>query len=246
MDLKFKVAGRIAPPGHEVFEAVADPEAAVALFHHRRREGPAGDRRDGHVGLPRFSGAFPVEVSRSCRTRRSFSNGKPARASRPTSIRRRWRAGGHTRRRHDDVLAARRRAGRWSRSRRKAGANQGGLRPATAIAGLVADARRAESLGRARHQPARGDVRLTNADAGLGVLCICHKMRNPNNRHPLGPKCAMRPQMHCAINSYERPVSIGWRAFFVGRSSTRPSADRKFSAPPPHDEACQSACGRIV
>ena len=44
--------------------------------------------------------------------------------------------------------------------RENEGALRGELRQ---LPGLVADARRAEGLGRARHQPARGHVRLTNA-----------------------------------------------------------------------------------
>ena len=51
---------------------------------------------------------------------------------------------------------------------------------------------------------------------------ICHEMRNPNNGHPLGTTRALRPQRQSAITSYERPVSIRWRAFFVGRGP-RPS-----------------------
>ena len=33
MDLKFRVAARVARPVHEVFEAVADPEQSVSYTH---------------------------------------------------------------------------------------------------------------------------------------------------------------------------------------------------------------------
>ena len=41
MDLKFRVAGRIAKPVSEVFEAVVNPDPTLTLFHHRRHKGKA-------------------------------------------------------------------------------------------------------------------------------------------------------------------------------------------------------------
>ena len=59
MDLKFRVAARVAKPVHEVFEAVADPEQIVELFHDRRGQGPARNRRDRNMGFRRLPGRVP-------------------------------------------------------------------------------------------------------------------------------------------------------------------------------------------
>ncbi len=62
MDLKFKIAGRIAKPLHEVFEAVADPKKLSGYF----TTGGAKGRLETGVTVMwdfhDFPGAFPVEV----------------------------------------------------------------------------------------------------------------------------------------------------------------------------------------
>jgi uncharacterized protein YndB with AHSA1/START domain len=62
MDLKFRVAARIAKPVHEVFEAVADPAQLSEYFTtggaRGRLEAGATVTWDFHD----FPGAFPVEV----------------------------------------------------------------------------------------------------------------------------------------------------------------------------------------
>ncbi len=62
MDLKFKIAGRIARPVHEVFEAVADPAKLSGYF----TTGGAVGRLETGVTVQwefaDFPGAFPVEV----------------------------------------------------------------------------------------------------------------------------------------------------------------------------------------
>ena len=62
MELKFRVAGRIARPVHEVFEAVADPAKLSNYFTtggaQGRLETGAAVTWDFHD----FPGAFPVEV----------------------------------------------------------------------------------------------------------------------------------------------------------------------------------------
>ena len=62
MELKFRVAGRIAKPVHEVFEAVADPDQ---LSHYFTTGGAKGRLETGATvtwDFHDFPGAFPVEV----------------------------------------------------------------------------------------------------------------------------------------------------------------------------------------
>ena len=62
MDLKFRVAARIARPVHEVFEAVADP---AQLSHYFTTGGAIGRLETGATvtwDFHDFPGAFPVEV----------------------------------------------------------------------------------------------------------------------------------------------------------------------------------------
>jgi uncharacterized protein YndB with AHSA1/START domain len=62
MTLAFKVAGRIARPVHEVFEAVADPDQ---LSHYFTTNGAKGRLETGATvtwDFADFPGAFPVEV----------------------------------------------------------------------------------------------------------------------------------------------------------------------------------------
>ncbi|MEO6255826.1 MAG: SRPBCC domain-containing protein [Sphingomicrobium sp.] len=62
MDLKFRVAARIAKPVHEVFEAVADPQQ---LSHYFTTGGAQGRLETGATvtwDFADFPGAFPVEV----------------------------------------------------------------------------------------------------------------------------------------------------------------------------------------
>jgi uncharacterized protein YndB with AHSA1/START domain len=62
MDLKFRVAARIARPVHEVFEAVADPDK---LSHYFTTGGAKGRLEAGKTvtwDFHDFPGAFPVQV----------------------------------------------------------------------------------------------------------------------------------------------------------------------------------------
>ena len=62
MDLKFRVAARIAKPVHEVFEAVADPDQ---LSHYFTTGGAKGRLETGATvtwDFADFPGAFPVKV----------------------------------------------------------------------------------------------------------------------------------------------------------------------------------------
>ena len=62
MELKFRVAARIAKPVHEVFEAVADPEQ---LSHYFTTGGAKGRLETGATvtwDFHDFPGAFPVRV----------------------------------------------------------------------------------------------------------------------------------------------------------------------------------------
>jgi uncharacterized protein YndB with AHSA1/START domain len=62
MDLKFRVAARIAKPVHEVFEAVADPQE---LSHYFTTGGAKGRLETGATvtwDFHDYPGAFPVEV----------------------------------------------------------------------------------------------------------------------------------------------------------------------------------------
>ena len=62
MDLKFRIAGRIAKPVHEVFEAVADPQQ---LSHYFTTGGATGRLETGATvtwDFHDYPGAFPVEV----------------------------------------------------------------------------------------------------------------------------------------------------------------------------------------
>ena len=62
MELKFRVAARIAKPVHEVFEAVADP---AQLSHYFTTGGAQGRLETGAVvtwDFHDYPGAFPVHV----------------------------------------------------------------------------------------------------------------------------------------------------------------------------------------
>jgi uncharacterized protein YndB with AHSA1/START domain len=62
MDLKFRVAARIAKPVHEVFEAVADP---AQLSHYFTTGGAQGRLATGATvtwDFHDYPGAFPVQV----------------------------------------------------------------------------------------------------------------------------------------------------------------------------------------
>ena len=62
MDLKFRVAGRIAKPVEQVFEAVADPDQ---LSHYFTTGGAKGRLETGSTVMwdfHDFPGAFPVQV----------------------------------------------------------------------------------------------------------------------------------------------------------------------------------------
>src|SRR3954447_20691605 len=83
MDLKFRVAARIARPVHVVFEAVADPDQ---LSHYFTTGGAKGRLETGATVMwdfHDFPGAFPVEVvavvpDRSIVLRWEANEGPPA------------------------------------------------------------------------------------------------------------------------------------------------------------------------
>ncbi len=62
MDLKFKIAGRIAKPVHEVFEAVADPAKLSGYFTTGGAEGRLETGATVTWDFHDFPGAFPVKV----------------------------------------------------------------------------------------------------------------------------------------------------------------------------------------
>lgn len=62
MDLKFKIAGRIARPVHEVFEAVADPAKLSGYFTTGGAKGRLETGSTVEWDFHDFPGAFPVEV----------------------------------------------------------------------------------------------------------------------------------------------------------------------------------------
>ena len=62
MDLKFRVAARIAKPVHEVFEAVADPRQLSEYFTTGGAKGRLETGSTVTWDFHDFPGAFPVEV----------------------------------------------------------------------------------------------------------------------------------------------------------------------------------------
>jgi uncharacterized protein YndB with AHSA1/START domain len=62
MELKFRVAARIAKPVHEVFEAVADPEQLSRYFTTGGAKGRLETGATVTWDFHDFPGAFPVEV----------------------------------------------------------------------------------------------------------------------------------------------------------------------------------------
>ena len=62
MDLKFRVAARIARPVHEVFEAVADPDKLSNYFTTGGAKGRLEAGKTVTWDFHDFPGAFPVEV----------------------------------------------------------------------------------------------------------------------------------------------------------------------------------------
>jgi uncharacterized protein YndB with AHSA1/START domain len=62
MDLKFRVAARIARPVHEVFEAVADPDKLSNYFTTGGAKGRIATGATVTWDFADFPGAFPVEV----------------------------------------------------------------------------------------------------------------------------------------------------------------------------------------
>lgn len=63
MELKFRVAARIARPLHEVFEAVADPRQLSQYFTTGGAEGRLETGATVTWDFHDFPGAFPVEVT---------------------------------------------------------------------------------------------------------------------------------------------------------------------------------------
>jgi uncharacterized protein YndB with AHSA1/START domain len=63
MDLKFRVAARIARPVHEVFEAVADPDKLSNYFTTGGAKGRLETGATVTWDFADFPGAFPVQVS---------------------------------------------------------------------------------------------------------------------------------------------------------------------------------------
>ena len=62
MDLKFRVAARIARPAHEVFEAVADPDKLSNYFTTGGAKGRLETGATVTWDFADFPGAFPVQV----------------------------------------------------------------------------------------------------------------------------------------------------------------------------------------
>ncbi len=62
MELKFRVAARIAKPVHEVFEAVADPDKLSQYFTTGGAKGRLATGATVTWDFHDFPGAFPVEV----------------------------------------------------------------------------------------------------------------------------------------------------------------------------------------
>ncbi|TCB96879.1 ATPase [Micromonospora zingiberis] len=62
MDLRFKIAGRISRPVHEVFEAVVDPEQLSGYFTTGGAKGRLATGATVSWDFADFPGAFPVEV----------------------------------------------------------------------------------------------------------------------------------------------------------------------------------------
>ncbi|HEX6218130.1 MAG TPA: SRPBCC domain-containing protein, partial [Sphingomicrobium sp.] len=62
MDLKFRVAARIAKPVHEVFEAVVDPAQLSAYFTTGGAKGRLETGATVTWDFHDYPGAFPVEV----------------------------------------------------------------------------------------------------------------------------------------------------------------------------------------
>ena len=62
MDLKFRVAARIAKPVHEVFEAVADPQQLSQYFTTGGAKGRLETGTTVTWDFADFPGAFPVDV----------------------------------------------------------------------------------------------------------------------------------------------------------------------------------------
>ncbi len=62
MDLRFKVAGRIDRPVHDVFEAVTDPEQLSGYFTTGGAKGRLATGATVTWDFADFPGAFPVEV----------------------------------------------------------------------------------------------------------------------------------------------------------------------------------------
>ena len=62
MELKFRVAARIAKPVHEVFEAVADPQQLSEYFTTGGAKGRLETGATVTWDFADFPGAFPVEV----------------------------------------------------------------------------------------------------------------------------------------------------------------------------------------
>lgn len=62
MDLKFKIAGHIAKPVHEVFEAVADPKKLSGYFTTGGAKGRLDTGATVMWDFHDFPGAFPVKV----------------------------------------------------------------------------------------------------------------------------------------------------------------------------------------
>ncbi|GAB3843236.1 hypothetical protein GCM10029963_17590 [Micromonospora andamanensis] len=62
VDLRFKIAGRISRPVHEVFEAVADPDQLSQYFTTGGAKGRLVTGATVSWDFADFPGAFPVEV----------------------------------------------------------------------------------------------------------------------------------------------------------------------------------------
>ena len=87
MELKFKIAGRIAKPVHEVFEAVADPKKLSGYFTTGGAKGRLETGATVMWDFHDFPGAFPVEVVEVEQDRKIVLKWVRATASRATAMR---------------------------------------------------------------------------------------------------------------------------------------------------------------
>ncbi len=187
MDLKFRVAARIARPVHEVFEAVADPQKLSNYFTTGGAQGRLETGATVTWDFRDFPGAFPVEVIEVVPDEKivlkweanegeppnlSDSEGKVREANYQTTVTMTFTP------LDDDTrtLVEIREEG-WRETQARA---RGELRQ---LPGLVADAVRTEGLGRARLQHARGHVQVA-FDPAFSATRLSHSRNRADTALP--------------------------------------------------------------